>query len=223
MSRVNRLVVVALAVAALSLIVPSLASAHERRQIGDGRYQLVVGFSTEPAYSGFLNGLDLRVSDLSQATPAADGTSTGAPVEGLESTLQAEIIYGDQKMALTIEPRFRAPGEYDAWVVPMAAGDYSFHIFGTTGDLQVDETFTSGPETFGAVNDQVTIQFPQQTSSTGGPVFGTVVDDGGFNTTAAGGALAGVAIGAAGLYLIQRRRGRALAPHLAAVRAGSGD
>ena len=75
MSRMKRLMTVAIAVAVCSLVVPSLASAHERREIGDGRYQLVVGFSSEPAYTGFLNGLDLRVSDLSRATPAAIGTT----------------------------------------------------------------------------------------------------------------------------------------------------
>jgi len=219
----KRLMTVAIAVAVCALVVPSLASAHERREIGDGRYQLVVGFSSEPAYTGFLNGLDLRVSDVSMATPAADGTTTGAPVEGLEGTLQAEVIYGDQKMPLTIEPRFRAPGEYNAWVVPMAAGDYSFHIFGTIGDITVDETFTSSPDGFGSVIDQTTIQFPKASASTGVPVFGTVADGGGLDLTAAGFAAAGFAAGAAALFLVLRRRNRATTPRIGALQVGSGD
>jgi len=56
------------------------ASAHERRTVLNGRYQFVVGFLNEPAVSGEVNSVDLRVSDLTQATPAADGgDATGAP------------------------------------------------------------------------------------------------------------------------------------------------
>jgi hypothetical protein len=209
---------VALIAAALAVLTPALASAHEHRVVADGRYSMVVGYSTEPAYSGFMNGLDLRVSDNSMATPAADG---GEPVEGLELTLQAEIIYGDQTMPLVLEPRWQTPGAYDAWVVPTQPGDYSFHIFGAIGDVQIDETFTPGPETFSSVADQAEIQFPKTTaSSSAAPVFGTV-SGGGFDIDAAGGGLAGLVIGAAGLLLIQRRRGSA--PRLATVQAGSGD
>lgn len=222
MLRINRVVLVGLIAAALAVLTPALASAHEHRELADGRYSVVVGFSTEPAYSGFMNGLDLRVSDNSMATPAADGgEATGAPVEGLELTLQAEIIYGDQTMPLVLEPRWRTPGAYDAWVVPTEPGDYSFHIFGTIGDVQIDETFTPGPETFSSVNDQADIQFPKSASASSAAVFGTVSGGGGFNMDAAAGGLAGLVIGAAGLLLVQRRRGNA--PRLATVQAGSGD
>ena len=64
MHRINRLIAIAIVAAVCSLIVPSLASAHERREIGEGRYQLVVGFSTEPAYTGFLNGAPDRGSAI---------------------------------------------------------------------------------------------------------------------------------------------------------------
>jgi hypothetical protein len=223
MVRINRVLLISLVSAAFALLTPALASAHEHREIADGRYSLVVGFKSEPAYTGFLNGLDLRVSDDSQATPAADGGEpVGAPVEGLEGTLQAEIIYGDQKMPLTLEPRFRMPGAYDAWVVPMAAGDYTYHIFGTIGDVQVDETFTSSPEGFSSVIDQTQIQFPKTTASTSAPVFGTVAGGDGFNIDGAAGALAGLVAGAAGLFLFQRRRNRN-APKLATTQVGAGD
>lgn len=224
MFRINRVVPIALLAAAFALLTPALASAHEHRDIADGRYSVVVGFSEEPAYTGFLNGLSLVVTDNSQATPAADGgEAQGAPVEGLEATLQAEIIYGDQRMPLTLEPRFRTPGAYDAWVVPMAAGDYSFHIFGTIGETQVDETFTSGPDTFSTVQDQSVIQFPQPSASTSAPVFGTVAGGDGVNLDGAAGALAGMVVGAAGLYLIQRRRNRTARPALATTQVGAGD
>ena len=41
-----------------------------------------------------------------------------------------------------------------------AAGDYSFHIFGTINGDSIDETFTSGPQTFDTVEDAATYQFP---------------------------------------------------------------
>jgi hypothetical protein len=224
MNRFNRSLVITLIAAMCALVVPAMASAHEHRDVADGRYSLVVGFSTEPAYTGFLNGLDQRVSDNSLATPSADGEEpAGAPVDGLEETLQAEIIYGDQTMPLTIEPRWQTPGAYDAWVVPTAAGDYTFHIFGTIGDTPIDETFTSSPEGFGSVADQSTIQFPKASASNSAPVFGTVSGGGGFDWTVAGGAAAGFAAGAAGLFLIQRRIRHGSTPRLAASRVGAGD
>lgn len=145
--------------AALLAFSPIGASAHEHRTVGD--YELVVGFLNEPAVSGELNGLDLRVSQPSAATPAAGGDEAEAtPVEGLETTLQAEVIYGDQKMTLTLEAAYNNPGHYEAYFIPTAAGDYSFHVFGTINGTQVDETFTSGPDTFSTVIDRSTLEFP---------------------------------------------------------------
>lgn len=224
MTQFNRILWVSLAVAAIALLMPMIASAHEHRELADGRYSVVVGFSSEPAYTGFLNGLDLRISDNSIATPSADGGEpVGAPVEGLEETLQAEIIYGDQKMTLTLEPRWRSPGAYDAWVVPTAAGDYTFHIWGTIGETAIDETFTSSPEGFSSVVDQAIIQFPQATAANSAPVFGTVSGESGFNWTSAGGIFAAIAVGGAGLFLIQRRNRQSATPRLAVTRVGAGD
>jgi len=212
--------------AALALLLPVMASAHEHRDLDNGHFSVIVGWSTEPAYTGFLNGLDLRVYDDTQpATPSAEGgddAPSGAPVEGLEGTLKAQIIYGDQTADLTLEPRWNTPGAYDAWIVPVAAGDYSFRIYGTIGDTPVDETFTSGPDTFGTVVDQATIQFPKASASTntGAPVIGAVNSGGGIDMGAIGGGIAGIAAGAAGMLLIQRRRNHA--PQLAPSRAGIG-
>jgi hypothetical protein len=162
MKRFTAGIAVALLAAALFAFVPSFGSAHEHRDVAEGKYTFVVGWLDEPAYTGFKNGLDLRVAEHT-GTPAAGAEDAGTPVEGLETTLQAEIIYADQKMTLTLEPRYNTPGAYDAWVVPTVAGDYSFHIWGTINGDNVDETFTSGPETFSSVVDVSTIQFPPVT------------------------------------------------------------
>lgn len=147
--------------AALIAFSPIGVSAHEHRTVGE--YEFIVGFINEPAVSGELNGLDLRVSQPSAtpATPTADGEEAAStPVEGLETTLQAEVIYGDQKMALTLEAAWNTPGSYEAFFIPTAAGDYSFHIWGTINGTQIDETFTAGPDTFSTVIDRATLEFP---------------------------------------------------------------
>ncbi len=135
------------------------ATAHEHRTVGS--YDLVVGFQNEPAVSGELNGLSLRVT----SAPTADASSPeadaeGVPVEGLETTLQAEVIYGDQRMPLTLSPAWNDPGHYVAALIPTQPGDYSFHIWGTINGEEIDETFTAGPETFSTVIDRTTLEVP---------------------------------------------------------------
>ncbi len=226
MRRTVRLFVVALAAVSLVGFLPTLASAHETRDVAGGKYHLVVGFLDEPPFTGFKNSLDLRVSDNALPSPAAGETATNG-VEGLESTLQAEIIYGDQKKSLTLVPRFRTPGAYNAWVIPMAGGDYSFHIFGTINGDAIDETFTSSPEGFSAVQDAASIQFPQQSARTG-TVAGTIAGgdtSGTGSDDVFGGFAAGLAVGAAGLWLLRRRGVAMRRPVFAAagMRAGGGD
>ncbi len=213
------LMLVALAIGAASLGVRS-ASAHEHRTVLD-RYQFIVGFVNEPAVSGELNSVDLRVSDMSMATPAADGgEATGAPVEGLESTLTVDIIYGDQTKNLPLEARWGTPGAYNGWVIPVAAGDYSFHIYGTINGEAIDETFTPGPETFSSVEDRAELEFPAAESSpaASAPIAFGSVDSGSTGGPGTGGILLGVAalgiLGAAGVSLMRRKVSAQPAPVL---------
>ena len=146
----------------LILASPLSAEAHEVRQLADGKYQIVVGFIGEPVFAGDKSGLEFFVSDLSQATPVAgEQDAEGAPVEGLEETLQAEVIFGDQTMELPLTARFNAPGAYQSVFFPMKPGDYTFRIYGSVDGTDVDESFTSSPEGFGAVEDPVPLQFPK--------------------------------------------------------------
>jgi hypothetical protein len=143
------------------LVAPSTVEAHESRTIADGRYQIVVGFMNEPVFAGDKSGLEFWVSEVSAATPAGDGETEGTPVEGLEETLQAEVIFGDKTMNLPLEATWDEPGGYGSVFFPMAPGDYTFRIFGTIGDSEIDESFTSGPETFSMVADPAPLQFPK--------------------------------------------------------------
>src|SRR5262249_47965589 len=154
----------------LLIALPLTARAHEVRQLANGKYQIVVGFMNEPVYAGDKSGLEFFVSDLSApATPQAsaasggdeDEESAGAPVNGLEKTLKAEVIFQDQTMELPLEARYGAPGAYQSVFYPMKAGDYTFRIYGKIGDTDIDESFTSSPQGFDAVKDPTPLQFPK--------------------------------------------------------------
>lgn len=124
------------------------ASAHGSTTVGD--YQIEIGFKNEPAVQDEPNGLELLVSN----------SKTGKPVSGLESTLQAEIIFGASKKTLKIEPEEGAEGVYTAYVVPTSAGDYTWHIFGKIEGTPVDINMTSSPTTFASVEPRSSYSFP---------------------------------------------------------------
>ncbi len=215
MHRIARMTLVVGLIALLALVSPAAALAHEQRDIANGTYHLVVGFLNEPAFVDQQNGLSLRVSKLgaAPATPtASDEDAVGTPVEGLADTLKVDVIFGDQTMALPLEPEFRDPGAYRAIFFPTAEGDYTFHIFGDIEGTAVDETFTSSPEGFSSVESIEPLRFPKKASSRSGDgvVVGTLTggagSDGGGTGLPGGGlaVAAGVSV-VAGLFLGRRR------------------
>ena len=145
-------------VAAAAVVVSSLAFntnvglGHERRAVGP--YTFVVGWLNEPAYVNAANALSLDVME----------TSGAQPVEGLASTLHAEVIVGGgaKKLALVLTTDEDGPGHYQGSFIPTKVGDYIFHIFGDAGSTKVDERFESGPNTFGGVVSTDPIQFPDR-------------------------------------------------------------
>lgn len=134
-------------VLALIFLLASPALAHEKRAVGD--YELVVGFVNEPAFSGAMNGIDLRVS------------KAGEPVEGLEETLKASVSYGDQPDALLLgfKRKYKDPGKYAAYFLPAKPGKYTFRITGKMGEVELDEVFASG-EKFHDVEDVGAVTWP---------------------------------------------------------------
>lgn len=140
----------------LLLGLAATASAHEHREVGE--YELTVGFSVEPALINEPNGLSLDV----QLGHGDDGT----PVEGLQETLQAEISFASETKELELRASFGQPGSYTADVFPTAEGAYTFRIFGTIEDMAIDESFTSGPDTFAEVESVSAIAFPAVEDST---------------------------------------------------------
>ena len=165
---------------------------------------MVVGFLGEPAYLNQPNGLDLRFYTVEEGVELLEATAeerTG--VEGLEETLQAEVSFGGEApMPLTIEPRFRDPGAYDGNFLPTAVGDYTFHITGTVNGTEIDETFTSSPEGFGAIEEPteypVQIQTNQELEAALGS-GGEEEDDSDSSTMPIVLGIIGIVLGAAGL------------------------
>ena len=80
------------------LIAPSLSLAHERRTIGGGKYDVVVGWDTEPAYVNQKNAASVRISRA--------GTNPAEPVTGAEKTLKVEIRQGAQTKSFDLRAAF---------------------------------------------------------------------------------------------------------------------
>jgi hypothetical protein len=93
-----------------------------------------------------------------------------------------------------LAPRFGEPGWYQSVFFPTAAGPYTFHVFGEIDGQAIDESFTSGPDTFGEVQDATSGQFPVAF-----PATGDVVRDAESGAAAATTATIALVVGGAGL------------------------
>jgi hypothetical protein len=154
--RSARLLCALIGLSALMLFVaaPS-AIAHETRKVGP--YEFVVGWYDEPVYTGEKNGPEVFISDAQSGEPITEKV----PVE-----LEIEVIFEDESTVVTLEPTFDDPSHFEAQVVPTRPGEYTFHVTGTVGYLEVDEEFTSGPDTFGSPVTLQEVMFPVQDPST---------------------------------------------------------
>lgn len=138
-----------LALVLLPLLLSSVSvSAHEGREVGE--YVIEFGWQVEPAFAGQYNGAEFTV----------EHHDTGEPVEGLESSLSLMVHYGDQSRLLEVYPIGDEPGHYGADLIPTLPGDYGFHLFGTIGELEVDEMFSSADGEFASIDPAVDIEFP---------------------------------------------------------------
>ncbi|MBV9688291.1 MAG: hypothetical protein JO202_01130 [Ktedonobacteraceae bacterium] len=152
----------------LTMTVTSMAAfAHETRHVGP--YTFVVGFLNEPAYAQLQNSLDLTICTGNKCNyTVQDGLRVVAnPVNNADQTLKAEVIMGSAApLALPLEPRYANPGKYASYFIPSKVGTYTFHIFGTLNGMNIDEKFTSSPNTFSDVN-QIQV-YPAQNTSVAG-------------------------------------------------------
>lgn len=121
----------------------------------------MVGFLTEPAYAGQVNGLDLTVTSKTEK----DAAGNARPIEGLEKTLKTQVLAQGATRALTLQAHFGLPGKYAAYFQPTVAGQYVYRVYGTINGETTDEQFDSGPGRFGDVEPIAPLQFPAQVAS----------------------------------------------------------
>ena len=134
--------------AGLLFTTTGVALAHGKTTVGD--YDLVIGFHNEPPVVGEVNSLDLFVTN----------SKTGEKIDGLDQTLQAEIIFGASKKTIELYAQDEGDGAYGADVIPTRAGDYTWHIWGKIKDTPVDVKMTSSPTTFETVAAKSDLSFP---------------------------------------------------------------
>ena len=180
----------AVALALMLIAIPEVGLAHVDIDVGDGRYVMEVGFRDEPAFLGQPNALYLRVEEY-----ATGGTE---PVNELAATLAAEVSRDGEVINLPLVPV--GDGEYEAAFVPTATGDYTFRVSGTIGDAAVDESVTSGPDTFNSVDPLSAIEFPVERPDPA-QLQAVVADAQASAATARALGVAGIVAGVLGLVL----------------------
>ncbi len=152
MFKVRFTAVVSMAMLAALLIAPSVTLAHERRTIGGGKYDVVVGWDVEPAYVGQKNAASIRISKA--------GTNPAEPVTGADKTLKVDIRQGAQTRTFDIRAVFGQPGYYVADILPTREGDYVWTFNGSIGDDKINEKFDTADGKFNAAEAATALQFP---------------------------------------------------------------
>ena len=137
------------------------ASAHVPKTAGP--YRLLIGFGNEPTYAGMENSVFLLLTDAKTNAPIID--------EGLGDTLKVEVGFETQHKQLPLVSSYDpdsgqgTKGVYNAYFIPTAPGDYTFHFAGTIYKTTVDITVKSSPTTFDSAHDPAAIEFPQHAPS----------------------------------------------------------
>jgi len=167
---------------------PGDVSAHFNKDVGNGQYRIQMGFQNEPAFAGQANALYLKVEQY-----ATGGTK---PVDDLASTLTAEVSKDGQTFSRPLVPI--GDGQYVLPFVPTAEGDYTFHVSGKIGDAAIDESVTSGPNTFDTVQPLSAIEFPPPQPDPGSAQAAGAQADAAMARTLG---IAGIVLGALGLIV----------------------
>jgi hypothetical protein len=133
----------------------TVAFAHEHRTIA-GKYDVVVGWNTEPAFANQTNGALIIVYKA----------GTKDPVEGVEKTLKVDVAAGGgAPKTFELRADDDRPGYYIADLIPTRTGSYIFTFKGKIESTDVNEVFESGPNRFDDVADNSALQVPQASGS----------------------------------------------------------
>lgn len=122
------------------------ATAHTHVKTADGKYDLTIGWKTEPPYAGLKNGLDLRIQEIVEGHEDDHGTEHGHGAAGKRDVTTGVI--GNLTVTYEIAgktftpPDFRAqhgrPGWYTAEITPTREGEYTIHLVGTLNATAID-------------------------------------------------------------------------------------
>ena len=166
----------AAAVAAMLSLTLGIALAHEGREVGD--YNFNIGWINEPAYEGFINGVELRVTRVMEGGDDHHGDSTAVAddhhgdsgaVKGLENTLQVEVTYvpTGASRVVNLSADVYEPGRYTTDLLPTMPGVYEFRVFGAIEGMQIEEAFASkgGGGGFDDIRPLASLQFPDELPS----------------------------------------------------------
>jgi hypothetical protein len=153
---------VALATAGLLIATPALA--HTTKDAGP--YKLTFGWRDEPAYTGAENAVQLFIKDA-KGNPMDDVGAKGLTVAVTTGTGATAKTSSPMMLASAFDPDtgLGTHGEFDAPILPTAAGTYSLHITGDINGTAVDVSAASSDKTFADVTDPTAIEFPAQTQT----------------------------------------------------------
>jgi hypothetical protein len=171
-------------------VLPTSVFAHERRTIGNGKYDVVVGWDVEPAYEGLKNAASIRISEA--------GSNPAVPVVGAEKTLKVQLRQGATTREFPLRAVFGQQGYYVADMLPTRAGDYQWTFVGSIGDVQINDKFDTADGKFNKVESASALEFPvslPDTQLTAASVAAAQADA----QTARALALAGIGVGVLGV------------------------
>jgi hypothetical protein len=150
LTRTQLVRILPMAALAILFLAPGSALAHERRTVAAGKYDVVVGWDSEPAYMDLKNGAGIRIMNA--------GTTT--PVTGADKTLKLSIRQGANTRDFPLRAVFGQDGYYVADLLPTRDGDYQWIFSGNINGDQVNETFDTADGKFNKVEPQTALQFP---------------------------------------------------------------
>lgn len=122
-------IVLATLLASLTVLLTfSLAFAHGHIPVG--KYEMVIGWASEPPIVGEPNAITIAVSDTTAKDKEVDA-----------SQMTATISYGGQTKTLTLGKSRGTTNQYEAHIIPIVAGTYTVQVRGKLGgdtDINVD-------------------------------------------------------------------------------------
>lgn len=125
-----------LAAAAVLLLLPAAALAHQIDSVGE--YRVQIGWQYEPAISGEPNAMYLWVSPLDPSVPA-DKQPFRDGITGLRKDLRMELVFDGQRTTLPLSADHDVDGKYYALVSPTEPGYYQVNILGRVGQTDFNK------------------------------------------------------------------------------------